>query len=454
MRHPIILVCVFAVAVCCLDATNADAGDGGKLRVATFCCDVTPPLGSPTYGGKPLETIETPLLAKGIVLDDGQRRIVLCAMDWCGLCGSAHMLFRNKISAGADTDVSNVAVHTVHQHTAPYLPIGSLEVRDKDGNPPESVDPPVVQKIAERLGEAVRESLDRFQPFDSIGTGQAKVDRVASARRILTADGKIRTRWSACTDPDLRAEPEGYIDPILKTVTLAQGDEPLVRIHYYATHPQSFYGDARVCYDVPGFARERLEEKEKVFQIYFTGCAGDVVMGKYNDRTPQARADLTDRLFAGMEASVASTRLTPVDSIDWRTVSLVLPLKDAAGHDVAKNRAAIEDAETPDKERIQAARRIALAEWMAQPLQLSLLRMGPVELVHLPGESMIEFQLFTQRQKPDRFIAVAAYGDLATGYICTEQAFSEGGYEPSASHVAPKAEAILKKAIGKLLKLE
>jgi len=454
MRHPVVCSWLFAVVICYFATPYVDAGDDGKLRVATFCCDVTPPLGSPSYGGKPLETVETPLLAKGIVLDDGQQRYVLCAMDWCGLCGSAHMLFRNKIAAGAETDVSNVAVHTVHQHTAPYLPIGSLEVRDKDGNPPKGVDPPVVHQIADRLGEAVKKSLDQFQPFNSIGTGQAKVDRVASARRILTDDGKIRTRWSACTDPDLRAEPEGYIDPMIKTITLAQGDQTLVRIHYYATHPQSFYGDARVCYDVPGFARERLEEKEKVFQIYFTGCAGDVVMGKYNDRTPEAREELTDRLYAGMEASVASTRMMPVDRVDWRTLPFVLPLKDEAGHDVAKNRAVMEDAETPDKERMQAARRIALAEWMKQPLQLTLLRMGPVELVHLPGESMIEFQLFTQKQKPDHFVAVAAYGDLATGYICTERAFSEGGYEPSASKVSPKSEAILKEAICKLLELE
>jgi hypothetical protein len=364
------------------------------------------------------------------------------------------MLFRNKIAAGAKTDVSNVAVHTVHQHTAPYIPIGSLEIRDKAGNPPKGVDPPVVHQLADRLGEAVKSALDQFQPFDSIGTGQAKVDRVASARRILTSDGKIRTRWSACTDPELRAEPEGYIDPMLKTITLAQGDKPLVRIHYYATHPQSYYGDARVCYDVPGFARQRLEEKEKVFQIYFTGCAGDVVMGKYNDRTPQARAELTDRLYAGMEASVASTRMAPVDLIDWRTLPLVLPLANEADYDIAKNLAVMEDAETPDDQRMQAARRIALARWMTQPLQLSLLRMGPVDLIHLPGESMIEFQLFTQKQKPDRFVAVAAYGDLATGYICTEQAFSEGGYEPSASHVAPKSEAILKRAICELLELE
>ena len=67
---------------------------------------------------------------------------------------------------------------------------------------------------------------------------------------------------------------------------------------------------------------------------------------------------------------------------------------------------------------------------------------------------MIEYQLFAQKQKPDRFVVVAAYGDLATGYICTEQAFFQGGYEPGASHVAPKSEGILKEAICKLLESE
>ena len=116
-------------------ASDVAAGEDGQLRVATFCSDVTQPLGSPTYpSGKPLETVETPLLAKGIVLDDGRQRIVLCAIDWCGLCGPAHSLVRQKLAAGADTDVSHVTVHTVHQHTAPYVPIDSLEPQDQTGN--------------------------------------------------------------------------------------------------------------------------------------------------------------------------------------------------------------------------------------------------------------------------------------------------------------------------------
>ncbi len=452
MRHVLVFRGLFTAAVCCFVPSLAHAADAGKQQVATFCVNVTPPLGFPSYpSSKPLETVETPLLAKGIVLDDGRQRVVLCAVDWCGLCASTHALFRKSIADAAQTDVLNVAVHTVHQHTAPYIPTGSLEVRDRAGNPPKEADPPVLRQIAERLGAGVKESLTRFQPFNVIGVGQAKVDRVASARRILTDEGKIRTRWSACTDPELRAEPEGRIDPMLKTITLAQDDKPLVRIHFYATHPQSFYGDARVCYDVPGFARQRLEEKEGVFQIYFNGCGGDVVMGKYNDRSPEARTQLTDRLYAGMEASVASTRMTPLDGFAWRTLPVALPLKDEPGYDVAKNRALMEDAKTSDKDWMQAARRIVLVEWLKQPIQLGLLRIGPADLVYLPGESVIEFQLFTQQQQPDRFTAVAAYGDLATGYICEEKDFSEGGYEPSASHVTPKSEGILKEAIGKLL---
>ena len=425
------------------------------LRVATFRADATPPLGSPTYpSGKPLATVETPLLAKGIVLDDGQQRVVLCAIDWCGLCGPAHRLVCEKLAAGAETDLSLVTVHTVHQHTAPYVETGTMGQADESGDAAAEVAGSMVEQLAERLYTAAQKSLEELQPFNAVGIGQAEVERVASARRILTPEGTIRTRWSSCKEPDLRAEPEGCIDPVLKTITLACDEKPLVRIHYYATHPQSFYGDARVCFDVPGFARERLEQKEQVFQIYFTGCGGDVVMGKYNDGTPQARSELTDRLFAGMEAAVAATRLVPVDRIAWRTLPVVLPLKDEDEYDVARNRAVAEATDTPAQERRQAMNRLAVAEWMRQPMTLGLLRIGPVDVVHLPGECMIEFQLFAQQQQPDRCVAVTAYGDLATSYICTEQAFSQGGYEPSVSLVAPRSESILKEAIAQLLKLE
>jgi len=280
-----------------------------------------------------------------------------------------------------------------------------------------------------------------------------KVDRVASSRRILMPDGKLQGRMSSAKSAVLRALPEGFIDPMLRTVTLASGDKPLVRLHYYATHPQSFYGDSRASSDVPGFARQRLEKKEGVFQIYFTGCSGDVAMGKYNDGTPQARDELTARLLAAMESASGATRFLPVGPVAWHSLAILLPPSPDATLALARQQLA--DPQQSAIPRIRAATRVAYAERTSQPLEISLLRIGHVHILHLPGECMIEFQRFAHEVKPrEAFLAVAAYGDLGTGYICTEKAFEEGGYEPSASHVAPRSERILKDAIANLLRAQ
>lgn len=422
------------------------------LRVATFRCDVTPPLGGhPIIWVKPLETIEDPLLAKGIVLEQDNQRYVICAVDWCGLSNSTHRLFCQKIAAAAGVDISRVAVQTVHQHTAPYTDGDAQRLLDKAPNPPRYVDFAFLEAVTDRLAQAVRQSLANFQTVDAVGWGEAKVERVASSRRIITSDGKFHGRMSATKDPALRALPEGFIDPMVRTVTLARGGKPLVRLHYYATHPQSFYQDARASADVPGLARQRLEKEEGAFQIYFTGCAGDVAMGKYNDGTPAARAELADRLYAGMAAAAKATRFMPVGRIRWRALPVILPLPADMEARLAKDRALVANPKADVVARVRAACRLAFAARAKEPLQLSGLKLGEVHILHLPGECMVEYQRFAQEIKPGAHVAVAAYGDLGPGYICTEQAFREGGYEPSASHVAAHTEPVLKDAIVRLL---
>jgi len=444
-----------AVAILCgygLLGGLAGADDEKPIRLATFEADVTPPVGGhPLIWVTPVATVEDPLLAKGVVLDHGKDRFVLCAVDWCGLCNSSHALFRKKIAAAVQTQVSRVAVHCVHQHTAPYTDGDAQRLLDQCENPPEYVDLEFLEEVTDRLAAAAKESLGRMEPFDAVGLGRAKVDRVASSRRIPTGGGRIIGRMSGTTDPKLQALPEGRIDPILKTLTLARGETPLVRIHFYATHPQSFYGDPRACSDVPGFARRRLEEKEDVFQIYFTGCSGDVAMGKYNDRTRRARDELTDRLYAGMEAAAGASRYFPADRLCWRTIPVVFPERTDPGHTLKDNRAKMVDPEGNVVRRIRAATRVAFTERIDRPIDLNLLEIGPARVLLLPGECMIEFQLYAQGLRPDEFVAVAAYGDVGPGYICTEASFAEGGYEPSASRAGKKSEAVLKKAIRQLL---
>jgi len=426
--------------------------EAAGLRVATFSCDATPPVGGhPLIWVVPVKEVETPLWAKGIVIEDGSRRYVLCAMDWCGLCNSSYELFCRKMAAAVGTDAANVSLHCVHQHTAPYTDGDAQRILDQTPDPPRYVDFDFLEKLSDGLAQAAAGAVDRLEPFNQVGTGQAKVERVASSRRLLMPDGRLVGRMSSCKDPEIRALPEGRIDPYLRTITLARDGRPLVRLHFYATHPQTYYGDPRASSDMPGFARERLEKEEGAFQLYFTGCAGDVAMGKYNDGSPQARDELTERLYEAMRAAAASTQYRPVLDVSWRHVDITLPVRDDPGRPLEKSRAVASDPKGNVVQRIRAATHLAFAARADRPLPLNLLELDGAAILMLPGECMVEYQLFAASLRPDRFVAVAAYSDLGPGYICTEESFEEGGYEPGASRVAPESERIMKVAIGRLL---
>lgn len=443
--RPILLGMTLVLAAC----SSLRAEPAAELRVGTFQCDVTPPIGHWLYG-HPLGTVEHPLLAKGVVLEQDDKRYVLCAIDWCVLSGGAHDLLRRKMASGAGASEANTAIQCVHVHTAPILDTGAKRLLADVKNPPEYYDPAFLDKVAGDLEKAARHAVANLAPCDRIGTAEAKVERVASNRRILV-DGKIRWRGSSGgRNPALAKLPEGTIDPFVKTITFARGERPIVRLHYYATHPQSFYRDARASYDFVGMAREKLQQEEGVFQIYFTGCAGDVAAGKYNNGTPEARQGLYERLLAGMKASAAGSEYKPVGPITWRTVDVQLPPKNVPGYNPETFRETLLDPEQKPSRRIWAARRLAFFD-RREPITISSLEMGDVCIVHLPGEPMLEFQFFAQRQRPGAFVAVAGYGDGSTSYICTARSFEEGAYEPGAAAVGPGAEKILKAGIRKLL---
>src|SRR5690606_12325532 len=147
-----------------------------------------------------------------------------------------------------------------------------------------------------------------------IGIAQARVKKVACNRRILGRDGKVAMwRASSCKDPAARAEPEGLIDPYLKCVSFWDGNQAVAALHFYATHPMSYYGKGGVSADFAGLAREQCRREDPgVHHVYFNGCGGDVSAGKYNDGSPEMRPVLMQRVHAGMRAAFAQTRRQPV----------------------------------------------------------------------------------------------------------------------------------------------
>jgi hypothetical protein len=345
------------------------------------------------------------------------------------------------LARGAGTDATRVALQSVHQHAAPYIDGDAYQVLAVERPQALRMSGAYLEKLAAGMEEAVRVAARELQEFDQVGTGKAQVERTASARRLLK-DGKITTRFSSTAKtPELAAEPEGDIDPWIRAVTFAKGGRPLVRLYYYATHPQTFCCDGRVSADFAGAARERMEQADGVPQVYFTGCGGDVTVGKYNRGEVADREALAERLLSGMKAAAAATRLEKAARLEWRYLDLKLPVPAAAP--------ATAKAET-DVLAYRAASAVAFQK-RTRPLPSSALKVGPATIVHLPGEPLLEFQKYALSLAKGEFVAVAGYGDISPGYLCPDVAYEQGGYEPGASNAAPGTEARVKETIKKLL---
>lgn len=425
-----------------------------QVSVATFDVDATPPPRSALMYDPMREAGMLTLRCRGIVLVGAGEPVVLASVDWIGIANGGHDGFRAALAAAAGTSRSRVSVHAIHQHDAPICDSTAEAVLRRRGLVPGAFDSAVVEPTLRRAAEAVRVAMGQFRPVTHVGWGAADVREVASNRRILGPDGKVSgVRYTACTDPVLRAAPEGTIDPKVALVSFWNGELPVAVLSYYATHPQSYYRTGVANPDFPGVARFLREQAvPAALHLHFNGAGGNIGAGKYNDGAPTNRAVLARRLADGMERAWTSTVKTPVLPADvgWESVAVALP---PASHlDRARLEATLA-AGTPAV--YVAASKLAFLEQCeaGRTIDIGCLRLGGVRVLHMPGELFVEYQLSAQAMRPDLHVAMAAYGDYGPCYIGTRVAYDEGGYEtaPDSSLVAPSVEGVLMDAMKRLL---
>jgi len=84
------------------------------------------------------------------------------------------------------------------------------------------------------------------------------------------------------------------------------------------------------------------------------------------------------------------------------------------------------------------------------PAEVQVLQVGPWTFVGWPGEIFVEYGLQVKAERRGTFVISLANGELQ-GYITTEQAAAEGGYEASNAIFAPQSGQALVEATLRLL---
>ena len=434
----------------------AALGFAEPVKVATFDVDATPPLGSAMAYDTVKRLDDLTLRCRGVVITGSGDPIVLCAVDWIGIANEGHDAFRLALAKAAGTTPARVAVHALHQHDAPGCDFTAEKLIKElgvKGYPRFEGD--FQRLVIARAAEGIARALPTAREATHWGWGQAVVKEVASQRRLLGPDGKVKfTRTSSTKNAEMRAEPEGVIDPMVTSLSFWDKTGPIAVLTSYACHPQSYYRLGYPTPDFPGIARFiRSQSWPHTLHVHFNGAGGNVTAGKYNDGAWENRMVLANRLADGMKEALDKTVKSPLKAADigWSSVPVKLPLSNhlKAEELIAKLKA------TPPKGYISFADQLA---WLKRTeeghaIDITCLRVGSSRMVHLPGELFVEYQLAAKAMRPDLHVAVAAYGDYGPGYIGSTCAYEQGGYEvgPTSSNVAPQVEPVLIEAMKQLL---
>jgi len=373
---------------------------------------------------------------------------VMCAVDWLGIANAASVRFRERIAAAVGTEPERVVVHTLHQHDAPRCDLSAAELLNERAVA--YYDVPFIAQVMERTAEAARQAVEKSERVESISVGSAEVLDVASNRRLLGPDGQVHTtRYTACKDPAIRALPAGVIDSSLKLLTFNGKAGPLAALTFYATHPQSYYRT--------GMARNQQQVATGVFHLHFNGAGGNIGAGKFNDGETANRQVLADKVAQGMKNAWESRgqRTLSPNEVDWSYQIADLPVGSHLKADDLL--ASIKSETTGFAERCNAAEMLAFLQRANEnrqvPMPISRLKLGDVQILFMPGELFVEYQLAAQAMAPNSTVMLAAYGDYGTAYIGTRAAYGQGGYEVSnrATNVSLEVEGALVKAMRSLL---
>lgn len=159
-------------------------------------------------------------------------------------------------------------------------------------------------------------------------------------------------------------------------------------------------------------------------------------------------------MHAAMTMTREATRRQPIGTIGFRSIPFRLEPRDGPGftvEDLARRLT------TDPKSLSQCLAALGLS-WRkccdaGAKLDLPVLDLGPAQLVLMPGESCVEYQLPAQSLRPDSFVLTLGYDECATGHLPTKKAVSENDTNlRDWCRVAPGAEQAMTDAPGKTQK--
>lgn len=420
---------------------------------------ISPPIGAPLAGFAArkgnCEGIHDDLFSRALVLEDDGKTIAVVSLDVLAVSSDFVSRVRANIEKRTGIKKEAIMIASTHTHAGPVTVKTFF-------NPEDSLDSVYMDSLGKAIEDSVAEALEKKFPA-RVGVGSSRVEGIGVNRRSPTkkpVDEEIGIIKVEDTNRKTRAV---FIN--------------------YSCHPTVLGSNNLLATgDFPYFAVEKIEQEigNNCFAMFVNGTQGNISMGHSSElsaigvitpgRTFEHAAELGYKLA---DTTLEILEDIPTDEspkLDAAVSPINFPLKDLP--DIEETTQNLRQAEEElsrfsanekgtDKFMKAMSKRLyaSITNFYARetyalsdghlPTELQAIRVGDAMFLAIPAEVFVEIGLeIKRRAKHKTFIVGIANGYI--GYLPTEAAYAENGYEVVSSKVSPQAESVLYKEVFKL----
>lgn len=281
-----------------------------------------------------------------------------------------------------------------------------------------------------------------------------------------------------------RRDTNGPCDPFVYVLAVRDEAEKIRAVLVnYALHPTVLHEDSTlVSADFPCYIRNLIKEHyEGAITLFAQGTSGDQSTRYYRLGQSFSEAERVGRVI-GRAAAEAVEGMHFAGDVNISVVNAEVPLTLRSVPDIAELQRRVDEARTRYDESVRGnapyldvqnanlsllgaedllgyaimmrnGKRIELLE-DEQPARVQVARVGCLAIVGLPGEVFVQYGLDLKNEISAEMIIVNTLTNgCLPGYLCTQAAYQEGGYEADSSLLSPDFGKILLQTVTELANL-
>lgn len=425
----------------------------GLLKAGLSRVDVTPPVGTPMGGFAarylPAQGIHDPLYARALVASDGDETVGVLTADILTIPAGTVQAVREMVATSTGIPSSNIMLAATHTHSGPETIGLTTELRSRTVAP-------YLRLLERDLGGALYMAWRRM-----------------SDAKVGVASGSANVGFN-------RHKADGFVDSEVGVVRIDTPDgHPQGAIVNYACHAVVLgHNNVEISADYPGQVSRTLEATKGpgFTSLYLNGACGDInPISSKGYACPGEFMDV-ERIgsILAWEALKLFEEARTTREAEVRSASEVLTLEPRkpspveAESQVQMQRRRIAELRAKNVDETQLLPELAILKYFCknleeaqkpisqepQPIEVQAIRIGDAVLLGIPGEAFTQIGLRVKALSPRQPVLVAGYANGFVGYIPTEEAFKEGGYEVTTTwwnRVNPQAGRLIAETSERLL---